>query len=371
MQEKPIDISLFVITILLAVFGLIMIFSSSSVVASQPPFNNPYVFFKKQAIWLIISIVGLIVFSKVNYKIILKLAPIFFIFTIILLIIVVLTSFGISTKGATRQIGIGFINFSPSELAKLASVFLLSGYCYINEAEMKTFFKGFVKPVLLSGILCGLVMLQPDLGTTMVILFTIFAILFIGQTRFIYLLGLFLISLAGIYLAVFKVGFRAARFLAFLDPWEYIDSIGWQIVHSLYALGSGGLFGVGLGRSHQKYFWLPEQYTDFVFAIIGEELGLIATVAICIAFIYILLKGVQIALKVQDKFASYLALGLTSMITFQAFLNIAVVTSSIPVTGIPLPFLSYGGTSLFVNMIAMGIVLNISRYATKGTRVPC
>jgi cell division protein FtsW len=341
-----------------------MVFSASAVTSSQR-FDNPYLFFRKQAEWAVISFVLMLGAMKWDYHKLEKLSRIILIGVILTLVIVLLPGMGVAAKGATRQLGVGFLSFTPSEFSKLGLVIFLASYLSANIQKVSHFFEGFVPPVLVAGVIAGLVMLQPDLGTTAVIAGCLVVMLFIAGAKIPHVASLMILGAAGAWAAIALTPFRAARMLAFLNPWKYANEAGFQIIQSLYALGSGGLFGVGLGRSRQKFFWLPEQHTDFIFAILGEELGYIGVLLVLTLLFILAWRGYRIALKAQDTFGSLLAAGLTTMIVVQALINIGVVSGSLPVTGIPLPFISYGGSSLALCMLSVGILLSISRSASQ------
>lgn len=362
-SKGPPDAILMFTAMVLACLGLVMVFSASAVTSSQR-FGDPYYFFKRQFMWAILSFFIMLVFMRVDYKLLKRLAPAIMVIGIIALLAVFIPGLGISAKGATRQLGLGVISFTPSELAKLCMVIFLSSFLSSRVEKTNDLVKGFLPPVAIAGAVCCLVMAQRDLGTTLVIAFTAGILLFAAGCQVKHLVAFGLLGIAGFVVAIVKTPFRFKRMLAFIDPWKYADQAGFQIIQSLYALGSGGLFGVGLGRSRQKFFWLPEQHTDFIFAILGEELGYIGVLLVLILFFIFAWRGYRVAIKADDTFASLLATGITTMILFQALLNIGVVSGSLPVTGIPLPFISYGGSSLALNMACVGILLNISRYAS-------
>ncbi|MGE5379534.1 MAG: putative lipid II flippase FtsW [Methylocystaceae bacterium] len=363
--KGPPDAALMFVVMALICIGLVMIFSSSAVTASQKFDDGAYHFIKRQFIWALAGFVIMLITMKIDLALIRRWAPAILGISVFFLLIVFVPGLGIDAKGATRQISLGgFINFMPSELSKLCLVIFLARYLADHINEIQEWWSGFIPPLLIAGGLCGLVMLGRDLGTTMVIAVTVGMLLFAagGQMKHLILSGTAAVS--ALVAAIVLEPFRFKRIMAFWDPMKYADTTGFQIIQSLYALGSGGLFGVGLGRSRQKFFWLPEQYTDFIFAILGEELGFVGVALLLTLFFMFAWRGFRIALKAPDTFTSLLATGLTTMILFQALLNMGVVSGSLPVTGVPLPFISYGGSSLLLNMISVGILLNISRYAS-------
>ena len=362
LRQGPPDFFLFVITLVLILLGLIMVLSASAVTAAVR-FNDAYYFFKKQLLWAVIGLFAMMVAMRFNYEKLKELAVPLMVFSLACLVAVLLPGLGKTVKGSTRQLGFGFASFTPSELAKLAITLFFSRQFAINLEKIKDFTKGLAPQLLIIGTICLLVMLQPDLGTTFVIAMTAFVLLLVAGARWEHIALLAALGLVFVVAAIFTADYRVDRFLAFLDPWKYSNSSGFQTIQSLYALGSGGLFGVGLGRSRQKFFYLPEQHTDFIFAILGEELGFLGVSLVLILFLLFAWRGFRIAWKAPDFFGSLLASGITSMIVLQAAVNIGVVSGSLPVTGIPLPFISFGGSSLIFTLTGVGLLLNISRYS--------
>lgn len=362
LRKGPPDFVLFITTLLLVGIGLVMVFSSSAV-TSNIRYDDAYLFFKKQLLWAAIGLICMLVVMKFNYLRIKDLAIPLMVFTLLCLILV-MTPLGITAKGATRSLGVGFLQFTPSELAKLAMVMFLAKVMDVNLDRMRSFTQGMLPLLVFIALVCGLIILQPDLGTSFAIAGTAFLMMLAAGARGSHL-GLIALSGAGVVAAAIAVEpYRMERFIAFLNPWKYPTDEGFQTIQSLYALGSGGLFGMGLGRSRQKFFYLPEQHTDFIFAILGEELGFLGAFLVISLFLLFAWRGFRIALNAPDTFGSLLATGLTTMIVFQAAINIAVVSGALPVTGITLPFISYGGSSLLFTLIAVGFLLNISRYST-------
>lgn len=362
LRKGPPDFVLFITTLLLIGIGLVMVFSSSAV-TSNIRYDDAYFFFKRQLLWALIGIVCMLVVMKFNYLRIKDLAIPLMIFTLLCLILVI-TPLGIDTKGSSRWLGVGVMQFTPSELAKLAMVMFLAKVMEVNLDSMKSFVKGILPYLIFIALVCGLIILQPDLGTAFAIAGTAFFMMLAAGARWSHL-GLIALSGAGVVAAAIAVApYRMERFIAFLNPWKYPTDEGFQTIQSLYALGSGGLFGMGLGRSRQKFFYLPEQHTDFIFAILGEELGFLGAFLVICLFLLFAWRGFRIAINAPDTFGSLLATGLTTMIVFQAAINIGVVSGALPVTGITLPFISYGGSSLLFTLIGVGFLLNISRYST-------
>lgn len=351
---------LFIGTILISLLGLIMI-TSSSYIWAEYKFNDPFKFFKMQGIFIIIGLVLMIITSKINYKIYFDNTNKIFLLVFILLILVLIPGIGTVRNGSRSWFGIGSLGIQPSEFMKLAIIIFISKYLVKNERNLKSIKKG-VLPILTVVVLVfGVIMLQPDFGTGVVILMISIALLFVGGVNFSFFLKLGIIGVIGIVILIIIAPYRMERIVSYLNPWKDPLGSGFQIIMSLYAIGPGGLFGLGLGNSIQKHFYLPEPQTDFIFAIISEELGFLGCLLVVVLFLIIIISGFNISRKVDDLFGKYLSFGIIFWIAFQAILNLMVVVGLIPVTGVTLPFLSYGGSSLLVLMISIGIVLNISK----------
>jgi len=360
LKKGPPDFILFISALTLLGIGLVMVFSSSAVTANVN-YGDPYYFFKKQLLWAAIGIVAMVITIKINFSRLRDFAVPLMVLALVLLILVV-TPLGIEVKGSSRSFDLGFMRFSPSELAKVALVMFLAKAMDIKLDKISSFTTGVLPFLVMLGFICGLIMLQPDLGTAFTIAATVFFMLLVAGARWSHLGAIMLSGLGAVGAAIAVAPYRMERVVAFLNPWKYASDEGFQTIQSLYALGSGGLFGMGLGRSRQKFFYLPEQHTDFIFAILGEELGFIGCSVVVALFLLFAWRGYKIAINAPDNFSRLLAAGLTTIIVFQAIVNIAVVSGALPVTGITLPFLSYGGTSLLFTMIMVGLLLNISRY---------
>lgn len=361
LKKGPPDFILFITVVALLGMGLVMVFSSSAITTSVQ-FGDAYYYFKRQLLWALLGIMAMIVLLKLNYLKIKELAVPLMVIAVVCLILVI-TPLGTEAKGATRSLGVGSYRFSPSELAKLAMVLFLARIMEINVDNIKSFTKGILPFLGILAIICGLIMQQPDLGTSFVIAGTIFLMLLVAGARWSHLTAIAASGIALVAAAIALAPYRLERLVAFLDPWKYAQDEGFQTIQSLYALGSGGLFGMGLGMSRQKFFYLPEQHTDFIFAILGEELGFIGVFVVLALFLLFAWRGFRAAIKAPDTFGSLLAAGITTMIIFQAAINIGVVAGALPVTGITLPFISYGGTSLLFTLAGVGLLLNISRYS--------
>lgn len=362
-KKKSVDFILLISTIALVFIGLIMVFSSSWP-EGMVKWNDGYHFFKSQLIAVVLGFVALIFFMNFKYTYFKKIALPIFILAIILGLLI-LTPLGDDRLGARRWLDFGFVSFMPSDAIKLGSIIFYAAFLSNKEKIIGSFTKGTIPSLIIIGISCGLIYIQKDLGTTVTLAGTLISMFFIAGMNLFHLGVVGAGAVAALFYAIAGPGneYRMQRILAFKDPFaEKLDS-GWQAVQSLYALGSGGIFGLGLGKSRQKFFYIPEAHNDFIFAIIGEELGLLGTAFVLILFMLVIWRGIIIAMKTEDTFGSFLATGITALIAIQSLINIAVVTSSIPTTGITLPFISFGGTSLLFTMAGVGILLNISRYA--------
>lgn len=353
------DIIIFFTTILLLSVGIIMVFSASYYDTIE---HDPYLYVRKQLTWGLISIAALLVMMKVDYFRLKPYVNIAFIATLVLLVLVLVPGIGVEIKGSSRWINLGFTNLQPSELMKLALTFFLAKNLSKRNTRIDHFFTDLGPYLLLFGIIGALIMMEPDLGTTMAILLTAMVLLFTAGIRWSHIFVLGVTGIASAALLIIQEPYRWNRIVGYLDPWAHASKEGYQTINSLYALGSGGLFGMGLGNSRQKLDFLPEQHTDFIFAILGEELGFVGAIFVILLFFILAWRGYKVALTCPDAFGSLLAVGITTMVVFQAFINMGVVTGLLPVTGISLPFISYGGSSLLLSMVGIGVLLNISRY---------
>lgn len=358
---KKVDLLLLITIIIISLFGILMIYSASYVWAEYK-FNDPFKFVKHQGLFFIIGIILMIQISKIPFRFYFEKANPILIISLILLILVIIPGIGTVRNGSRSWFGIGSFGIQPSEFTKLSLIIFTSKYLTKNEKNLKYIKKG-VLPILSIVILAfGLIMLQPDFGTGMIILVSIIGLLFVSGVNFKFFIRLGMIGVVGIVVLILVAPYRLERILSFLNPWSDPLGSGFQIIQSLYAIGPGGLFGQGFLNSRQKHFYLPEPQTDFIFSIISEEFGFLGILIVASLFLIIIIRGFQIAKKSEDKFSKYLAFGITFGLAFQALLNLMVVVGLIPVTGVTLPFLSYGGSSLLITLASMGILLNISRY---------
>ncbi|WP_052671505.1 putative lipid II flippase FtsW [Caldicellulosiruptor naganoensis] len=354
-----IDYPLLYIALLLSLIGVVMIFSASYYYAYYQ-FNDSYYFLKKQLIGLILGIVVMYITSQIDYRILKKLSVILYIIGVIFLILVLIPGIGKLVNNARRWIDIGPVQFQPSELAKYALVILLASY-FDNTAETKSKFRVFVISMILSGVYFMLIYKEPNMSTSILILAIAMLMIFAWGLNIGYFVTIGFLALPVLYYLTVKEEYRVERIQALFNPWADPTDKGYQIIQSLYAIGSGGLFGMGLGQSRQKLLYIPEPHTDFIFSILCEELGFVGALFVIVLFILFIWRGIVIALHAPDRFGLLLAFGITSIIAIQAILNIAVVTASVPATGVPMPFITYGGSSILFHMFGVGILLSISR----------
>ncbi len=368
-SEKALDITLvsgvdrpFLILVLtLLCIGTVMIFTASYAYAKQNFQGDSYYFAKRQLIWVAISVVAMFITANFKYTFYEKWAPLISIAALVLLALVPII--GYSAKGAKRWIGFGDINIQPSELVKIAVVIFIAWYATKFAHYIQSFWKGLVFVMVFVGIADMLLVLQPHLSAMIIITVLAFIMLFLGGVRVRYLVGSGIVGALGILGVIILTDHGRSRIKVWLNPEEFLLGEGWQPYQSRLAIGSGGLWGVGLGQSRQKHLYLPEPQNDYIFAILCEELGFICAVAVIILFMLLVWRGFYIARNAPRRFPALVAMGLTIHIAIQVLLNIAVVTNAIPATGVSLPFFSYGGSSLVTQMAEMGIILNISKYS--------
>ena len=355
---KKFNIPLFISITVLSLFGLLMVYSSSYIWAEYK-YNDPYKYLKSQGLFLILGIITMLIVSKIDYKKYYKYSSKIFIACFILIILVLFI--GTERNGSKSWFGIGSFGIQPSEFMKLAMIIFTSKYLYNNKKDIGNIKKG-VLPILgLTLIIFILIMLQPDFGTGIILVMGVIGLLFVGGVDLKFFLKIAVLGILGIIGLIIAAPYRLKRILSFLNPWTDPLGSGFQIIQSLYAIGPGGLFGFGLGSSRQKHFYLPEPQTDFIFSIISEEFGFMGVLIVSSLFFFIIYKSIKIALKCEDLFGKYLAFGIVFILAFQATLNLSVVIGLLPVTGVTLPFLSYGGSSLLITLASMGIILNISK----------
>lgn len=359
--NAPPDMVLFGAIAALVAIGLVMIYSSSSATAYASTHDAAY-FVKRQFAYLVFGLFAAFIAYRCDYRKLKTLAPAGVGVAFVLLLLVLIPHVGMIAGGARRWLGAGPFQLQPSEIAKLAIVIFMAAKLSSLGEGLRSLSRGVVPALLVAVTLAGMIALEPDMGTASLLMFTTFGMLFIAGARIEHLLMCAVAMLPVVVTAVFRSKYQSARILAFLDPWKDPENTGFHIVQSLLALGSGGWLGVGLGASRQKFFYLPEQYTDFIYAIIGEELGFLGAASVIVLFVIFAFRAVRIALAAPDRFGTLLAIGCTLAIVIQAFINIGVVTSSWPVTGVPLPFISFGGTSLVVSLVFVALILNVGRH---------
>ena len=349
----------------LALFGALMVYSASAMMSMKESADaSQYTYFLKQSIFVAIGIVAMLVVSRFDYRLLDNRWVVYSILAVTSIALFAVLFFP-AINGAQRWIRVGGFSFQPSELAKIALPIFLAWFLAKNKEVV-----GEIKTTVLPcvgglALLAGLVMLEKDLGTTIVLCAIFSAVYFSAGAKLMHIgavaAGLVLVGVGAILFAPWRV----ARIMAFLDPYAYADDEAYQVVQSLYAIGSGGVFGEGFAKGQQKLFYLPYPYSDFIFSVVGEELGLMGTMAVLIAFALLLWRGTKAALSAPDRFGTLLGIGITTGVIVQALFNISVVISILPAKGIPLPFISYGGSSVLVTLVAVGILLSISRYSTE------
>ena len=371
--NNPVDFTLVITVLLLLSLGLVMVLSASSPTSLQK-YDNSYYFFIRQLIFAALGLIGMYFVSRIDYRIYQKFYKQAWWLSIILLVVVLI--FGTDSHGAKRWIDLKIITFQPSEIVKFLMIIFYSGILVKDRNELGKFGKGLVKHVLFLAPIIGLLLLEPHVSTSMVIIITCCVMMIMAGCKFWQFLLSGIVALGGVgtiatvlYLsnAWFQKQFQyiVTRFITFTDPWKDATGKGWQVIQSLYAIGSGGLFGAGLGDSKQKYLYLSEPHNDFIFAVLAEELGFVGCILVFVLFAVFIWRGILIAMKSPDMFGSLVAIGITTLVGVQVIINVAVVTSSMPVTGMQLPFFSYGGTALFLLLCEVGVLLSISRAGNK------
>ena len=353
---------LFGCAVVLVSIGVVMVYSASAIVAADR-FRDPYFFLKKQLIWAALGFGCLWLSMVLNYRRLVHLAAPLLALSLLLLVMVLIPPFGQEVNGTRRWFRWGFGSFQPAELAKLSLVCFLAWFFSRREGLLRSFWADLAPPLGVAGAMAGLVLLQPDLGSSLTFLLLVFGMLFLAGAP-VRWLGLVAASaLPLVALTVAMAPYRLQRIFAFLDPWADPRGRGFQIIQSYLALGSGGWLGRGLGESKQKLFYLPEPHTDFIFAIIGEELGLVGALLVVVLFAVLIWRGLRVGLRAPDAFGAYLALGLTLLLASQTIVNLGVVTGVLPTKGLPLPFISFGGSAILTTMVATGLLLNISQHS--------
>ena len=352
--------TLLLIVMILMAIGIIMIYSTSAIYANDRMHDSLY-FLKRHLIYLVGGLFMMLVAMGIDIQTLRKLSKPIMLASIILLILVLIPHVGRETAGARRWFKIGLLNFQPSEFAKIAILIYLADLLARKEKVAKSFLHGYLPPMLVLGFVLGLVLLEPDLGTAIAISIIGMLMLFVNGIRPSYILASLLASIPALYILLFRVPYRRKRMMIFLNPWSDKRGAGFQIIQSFIALGSGGLLGVGLGQSRQKLFYLPASHTDFIFSIIGEELGFIGAASVVVLFILFVWEGMKITFRASGQFEKLLSMALVCLIALEAVINIGVTAGVLPTKGLPLPFISYGGTSLMFHLTAVGLLLNIAK----------
>jgi cell division protein FtsW len=358
---RPGDRTLLVLVIILVAIGVGMIYSASAVMA-QRRFGDSAYFLKRQMLWLAVGLIFLLIFARLRLQTLRSLAlPLLFL-GVAGLAAVLIPSIGVSVKGARRWLKLGVLTVQPAELVKIGVLLYLAHYLSKKGRRIEDFTRGFVPPLIVVGLVMALILLEPDLGTAAVIGAVAVGLLFIGGARLGHLGLVAVAAVPALYLLINRVGYRRQRLLTFLDPWSDSEGSGFQVVQSFLALGGGGTMGVGLGEGRQKLFFLPEPHTDFVLSMLGEEFGFIGTAAIVLLLGIFVVKGFMIAMAAEDPFGRYVAFGVCFLVASHTLINVGVISGLLPTKGLPLPFLSYGGSSLIVNMIGAGMLVCVSRH---------
>ena len=358
------DYTLLVPVLLLVGIGVAMVYSASCEIAIKQ-LNNEYYFFKKQLIFAGLGVMVMFMIRFIPYRIYRPLTYVFLLAAIILLSAVLINGVGITAGGATRWLRLKWVSFQPTEFAKLALIIFMAYSLTKKQDRIEELNIGFLPHVLILGLLSLLIILQPDFGTIAIMWMIAWVVMYAGRVRVLHLSATFLILLPLAAYMIVSSEYRLKRYLTFLDPWKYPLDEGYQIIHSLMAFGSGGFLGKGFGQGYQKLFYLPTPHTDFIFSVIGEEGGWLWILIVLILYLIILWRGIEIARSRPDFFGSLLALGITASISLQAVVNMGVNLSLLPTKGLTLPFLSYGGTSLMINMVLIGILMNIGMARPK------
>jgi len=366
METRRTDYGILLCTLLLIFIGVLMVYSASAILA-QERFQDSYYYLKKEIVFALIALGFLFTLMNVDYHIFWKwVYPLLFA-SLFLCILVAIPGIGVKAGGARRWIALGGFTFQPSEMAKFSLILFLAYSLAKKKEKMEKFTIGILPNVIVAGLIMGLILLQKDLGTTFTLGVVMMILLFVGGTRISYLAGAALLSIPALYFLIFSVDYRRQRILAFLDPWTHMSDTGFQIIQSYMGFNRGGIWGMGLGQGKQKLFYLPAAHTDFIFSVVGEEIGLFGVLFVIGIFLILIIRGIRASLRAPDLFGTYLALGIISLIAVQSLINFGVVMGLLPTKGLPLPFISHGGTSLIVMASCMGIVLNI---ASQGKTSP-
>ncbi len=359
MAPPAYDISLLFSVLFLVGIGIVMVYSASSAMAAKR-FGSDYFFLKRQAAHSLVGVMALVTFRHLPNRLFQPLAYPLLVVSALLLLAIPLTGMGITGGGASRWIRLGGFSFQPAECARFAMVVYLAYSMSKKIDRIHEVTIGFLPHLIVLGLLTAIISAQPDFGSIVILGSLTWIMMFIGGVRVLHLTASLAVMLPFLYVYMVNAPYRVSRLISFLNPWEYAAREGYQMIHSLMAFGSGGLWGTGIGKGVQKLFYLPEPHTDFIFSVIGEELGLVGVMIILILYAVILWRGVRIAKAAPDYFGSFLAAGLTVGLALQVCVNIGVAMGLLPTKGLTLPFLSYGGTSLVISMASVGVLLNIA-----------
>lgn len=368
MRKGTVDYSLMIVTIILVVYGMIMVFSASYYMAQASPLYDydGLGLFKKQLIGAGLGLVGMWFFSVFDFNKLVKWKYILFLFSVIMLLLVFIPPFGVNLNGATRWVRFGKLpSIQPSEIAKFTLIIFISANIYINRGRMKKFRYGILPNLIILGVFCIFLYRQPNYSTIILMSLIVFIMLFVGGAKGTQLTLVGLVGGIAGFLLLLTKDYRVGRLVSFTDPWQHATTGGHQVIQSLYGIGAGGIFGSGLGNGRQKLLWLPYGESDFIFSITAEELGLVGVVILMLLYIFLVYRGIKIASNAPNLLGTMMATGISVMIGLQVILNVGVVTASIPATGVPLPFMSYGNWSLMIFMCLIGIMLNISKQSTQ------
>ena len=361
------DLPLFGVVVTLVCVGVVMVYSASAIVAADR-FHDPFFFLKKQLFWAVLGLGCLWVGMLLDYRWLERLVIPLLVVSFALLVLVLVPPFGQSINGTRRWFHVGPVSFQPVELAKFSLVLYLASFLTRRQEVIGRFAEGLLPILLVTGGMAALTLLQPDLGNSLALIILTLALAYMAGARVLHMAAIAGCALPVVIALIAMKPYRWRRMVAFMNPWDDPQGSGFQIIQSFLALGSGGWLGVGLGDSKQKLFYLPEPYTDFIFAIIGEELGLVGATAIVALFALLIWRGLRAGLRAPDAFGAYLGLGLTIMLATQILVNLGVVTGALPTKGLPLPFISFGGSALLMALFSAGVLLNISQHGT-GDRV--
>lgn len=356
-------INLFIVTTCLLAIGVVMVYGITGVRCFEA-FGDSFYYVKRQLFFIFLGVLAGLFVLAVDYHKLQEYAKWFLILAIVLLALVLVPGVGHRIGGARRWFKISVFNFQPSEFTKLAIIIYLSDFISRKGIRISLFWKGFIPPMAVIGTAVSLILLEPDLGTAVVVAGLGGVLLFLGGINLRYIFSLIICSVPALFYLIVLKAYRFKRLSAFLDPWADRLGSGHQVIQSMITLGSGGLFGRGLGHSLQKLYYLPAAHTDFIFSVIGEELGFLGTTAVLFLFAVFFWIGFKITIKIKDTFGRFLSAGILIMMAFEVIIHIGVATASLPTKGLPLPFVSYGGTNLLFNIISVAILLNLSKNGT-------